>query len=349
MRLVPGDPERLGGYWLAGRLGASWRSVVYDAYDDDGRRFAVKVPRAEVGRRLDRVSCPHVAAVVEVGVDAGLPYVVSEFVDGPDLRQAVSRHGPYAGDDLIALAGALARALRALHAAGVAHGELKPESVLLAADGPKVIDVGVASGGPVGCTRTYLAPEVFTGCEAGTAADVFAWGAVVLFAATGRDPFTGASMGALMHRLLTADPDLGALPAPLRDLVGRALAKDSAARPTADELPVETAGELRPPEGLRGPRSLGEVAEEAYAALGPGEREEVPGLLLRLLDGDGPYAAALAPLMDAGLLVRRSVRVPPRETGVGKLVAVADDRVTPASAALYRAWPRLRAWMATGP
>ncbi|SDK18677.1 WD40 repeat domain-containing serine/threonine protein kinase [Nonomuraea jiangxiensis] len=348
MRLVPGDPERLGGYWLAARLGAGGRGVVYDAYDDEGRRYAVTVPRGEVGRRFERVSCRHLADVVSVGIDEGVPYVVSEFVSGPDLRSAVDLHGPYAGDELVALANALAGALGVLHEAGLTHRGLNPESVLLAGDGPKVIELGLPAGSAVGGTYTYQSPEVVTGGEPGAAADVFAWGAVVLFAATGCDPFRGESLGGVMHRLLTVDPDLSVLPDVLREPVGRALAKDPADRPAAAELRVESAAELRPPEEYAGTRPLGEVAEEAYLALTPRQQEEVPGLLLRLLDGDNPddEGDVLAPLMAAGLLVRRSVRVPPVETAVGKLVAVSDDRVAPASAALYRAWPRLRAWVA---
>ncbi|MET7333715.1 serine/threonine-protein kinase [Nonomuraea sp. NPDC005650] len=340
---MPGDPERLGGFWPAARLGAGGRGVVYDAYDDEGRRFAVTVPRGEVGRRFERVTCPHLAEVVAVGDDEGVPYVVSEYVDGPDLRRAVELHGPYTGDELVALAGALATALSALHEAGLTHRGLNPESVLLAADGPKVIELGLPAGG----TYTYTAPEALTGRDSGAAADVFAWGAVVLFAATGDDPFSGQSLGGVMHRLLTVDPDLGALPEPLRELVGRALAKDPADRPAARELRVESQAEVRPPAGHAGPRSLGEVAEEAYLALTPRQQAEVPGLLLRLLDGDSPHdeGDVLGPLLEAGLLVRRSVRVPPTETPVGKLVAVSDQRVAPASAALYRAWPRLRDWV----
>ncbi|MFF0326141.1 protein kinase [Nonomuraea angiospora] len=343
MRLVPGDPERLGGFWLAARLGAGGRGVVYDAYDDEGRRFAVTVPRGQVGRRFERVTCPHLAEVVAVGDDEGVPYVVSAYVNGPDLRRAVELHGPYAGDELIALAGALASALGALHEAGLTHRGLNPESVLLAADGPKVIELGVPAGG----TYTYTAPEVLTGHDSGAAADVFAWGAVVLFAATGDDPFSGTSLGGVMHRLLTVDPDLGALPEPLRELVGRALAKDPADRPAARELRIGSPADVRPPEGHAGPRSLGEVAEEVYLALTPRQQAEVPGVLLRLLDGDSPHdeGDVLGPLMAAGLLVRRSVRVAPTETPVGKLVAVSDQRVAPASAALYQAWPRLRAWV----
>ncbi|MEO3870623.1 protein kinase [Nonomuraea sp. B12E4] len=348
MRLVPGDPERLGGHWLAARLGAGGRGVVYDAYDDEGRRYAVTVPRGEVGRRFERVSCRHLADVVSVGIDEGVPYVVSEFVSGPDLRSAVDLHGPYSGDELVALANALAGALTVLHEAGLTHRGLNPESVLLAADGPKVIELGLPAGGSVGGTCTYQSPEVLTGEEPGAAADVFAWGAVVLFAATGHDPFRGESPGELMRRLLTVDPDLSTLPDVLREPVGRALAKDPADRPAAAELRVESTAELRPPEGFAGARPLGEVAEEAYQALTPRQQEEVPGLLLRLLDGDNPIdeGDVLAPLMAAGLLVRRSVRVPPTETAAGKLVAVSDNRVAPASAALYRAWPRLRGWVA---
>ncbi|MFD1536526.1 protein kinase domain-containing protein [Nonomuraea guangzhouensis] len=355
MRLVPGDPERLGGYWLAGRLGAGGRGVVYDAYNDEGRRFAIKVPRGEVTRQLAEavglVKPRYLARVVGVGLDSESPYIVSEFADGPDLRQAVAVHGPYAGDELLALATALATALSTLHEAGIAHRDLKPENVLLAPDGPRVIDYGMAAGDPVGGRYTYLAPEVLTGQRAGAAADVFAWGAVVLYAATGRDPFQGESLGGIMHRLLTVDPDLGDLPQPLRDLAGRALAKNPADRPSAAELLVGGRTELRPPAGMTGPRSLGEVAEEAYAALTPAQQGELPGLLLRLLDGeevkdDGDEGGVLTRLVAAGLLVRLSVRVEPTTTEVGKLVAISDDRVAPASAALFRAWPRLRGWSA---
>lgn len=355
MRLVPGDPERLGGYWLAGRLGAGGRGVVYDAYNDEGRRFAIKVPRGEVTRQLVEavglVKPRYLARVVGVGLDSERPYIVSEFADGPDLRQAVAVHGPYAGDELLALATALATALSTLHEAGIAHRDLKPENVLLAPDGPRVIDYGMAAGDPVGGRCTYLAPEVLTGQRAGAAADVFAWGAVVLYAATGRDPFQGESVGGIMHRLLTVDPDLGDLVPPLRDLAGRALAKNPADRPCAAELLVGAPIELRPPGGMTGPRSLGEVAEAAYASLTPSQQGELPGLLLRLLDGEqvkdnGDEGSVLTRLVAAGLLVRLSVRVEPTTTEVGKLVAISDDRVAPASAALFHAWPRLRAWAA---
>ncbi|MFG2075779.1 WD40 repeat domain-containing serine/threonine protein kinase [Nonomuraea maritima] len=350
MRLVPGDPERLGGFWLAARLGAGARGVVYDAYDDEGRRFAVTVPRAPTreAHRFAQLTCRHLARVVAAGADAGIPYLVSEFVDGPDLRRAVELHGPYTGDELVALAAALASALRALHEAGLTHRGLDPCGVLLASGGPKLIELGLEAETSLAGSYTYLAPEVVTGQEPDAAADVFAWGAVVMFAATGRDPFHGDSLGGVMHQLLAVDPDPSGLPASLCELVGRALAKDPADRPAASELLVESATALSTPDGhVRAP-SLGERAELVYLSLSPTQQQEVPSLLLRLLDGDSPHdeGDVLRPLMEGGLVVRRSVRVPPAETPVGKLVAVSDDRVSPVSAALYRAWPRLRRWVA---
>ncbi|MFD2349342.1 protein kinase [Nonomuraea ferruginea] len=155
MRSVPGDPERLGGYWLAGRLGAGRHGVVYDAYDDEGRRFAVRVPRGPLPR-VRPVTHPHLASVLEVRSGGTPAYVVSEFASGPSLREAISLHGPYAGEELVALATAVASALACLHGAGLAHGDLRPGKVLLTGDGPKVICPGVP--GSIGGTRTYLAP-----------------------------------------------------------------------------------------------------------------------------------------------------------------------------------------------
>lgn len=342
---MPGDPEELGGYWLAGRLGTGSRGIVYDSYDDQGRRFAVRVPCRDLAP-IRRVAHRHLAEVVEVRLDGRVPYVVSEFADGPGLRQAVARHGPYRGEELVTLAANVASALHALHAAGLTHHDLRPDKVLLTGGGPKVI--GVGGPGAVGCTRTYLAPEVFTGQPAGAASDVFAWGGLVLYAATGEDPFRGESLGEVMHRLLTVDPDVSMLPDALRDLVARALAKDPSARPETRELLVETALELPPPDGPAGPRPLGEVAEEIYATLSLPQRLELPGLLLALMTGPAPRDehGTLARLTEAGLLVRPSVRVPPAHTGLGTLVAVNGDGVVPVHAALYKAWPRLRAWVA---
>lgn len=369
MRLVPGDPERLGSYWLAGRLGAGGQGVVYEAYDEQGARYAIKVLHGGVTERLAkeaqaaaRVASFCTVNVVEVRLDAAPPYIVSEFVEGPNLRQAVERRGAYAGEELFSLAAGLATALAAVHEAGVVHRDLKPENVLLAPDGLKVIDFGVArtaemsltTTGFVAGTPTYMAPEVFTGQRAGPPADVFAWGGVVLYAATGRDPFQAESLGGVMHRVLTVDPDLDDLPEPLRALVARALSKDPAQRPQAQGLLLGDAPRLSQPAGLTGARPLGELAEEVYATLTPHQQKAVPGLLLRMVGEDAvrriPLAEAendevLSRLTDAGLLVRHSIKVPPTDTADGTLVAVSDDSVAPASGALFHAWPRLREWL----
>lgn len=349
MRSVPGDPERLGGYWLAGRLGAGRHGVVYDAYDDEGRRFAVRVPRGPLPR-VRPVTHPHLASVLEVRSGGTPAYVVSEFASGPSLREAISLHGPYAGEELVALATAVASALACLHAAGLAHGDLRPGKVLLTGDGPKVICPGVP--GSIGGTRTYLAPEVVTGqpggAAGGAAGDVFAWGALVLFAATGDDPFRGGSMGEVMHRLLSCDPDLTALPPRLRGRVARALSKDPSSRPPASALPLPTSARV---PALPGPPALGEVAEELYASLTAVERDRLRELLVELAPGTPPAAApaldepVLSRLLESGLLVRPSVAVPPARTDAGTLVAVTGDRLVPATAALFHAWPRLRDWL----
>ncbi|WP_431900927.1 protein kinase domain-containing protein [Nonomuraea sp. bgisy101] len=341
-RLLPGDPDRLGGYWLAGRLGSC-----FDAYDRGGRRYAIKMARGRAP-----VVAPHCVARV---VESGPGFVVSEFVQGPSLREAVSHAGPYAGDRLHRIAVALATALVAIHDAGAVHRHLGPDCLLLGPEGPRVTGVGTADA-------QRPAPEVFTGGAAGPPADVFSWGATVLFAATGRDPFEAESLGELMHAVLTVDPDVSDLPEPLRSMAARALAKEPGERPTARELLIgltgsaepavgaHLAGDVRPPEGLTGPPPLGDVAEGVYQGLPPEQQSSLPEVLLRMREpGRLPLAEveddpAVAALTEAGLLVRRSIAVPPVDRPEGRLVAVADDSVGPASPALFHAWPRLRSW-----
>ncbi|MFE3454364.1 hypothetical protein ACFXJ8_36125 [Nonomuraea sp. NPDC059194] len=341
-RLLAGDPDRLGGYLLAGRLGSG-----FDAYDRAGRRYAITMARGRAP-----VVAPHCVARV---VESGPGFVVSEFVQGPSLREAVAHAGPYAGDRLHRIAVALATALVAIHDADAVHRHLGPDCLLLGPKGPRVTGVGTADA-------QRPAPEVFTGESAGTPADVFAWGATVLFAATGRDPFEGESLGELMHAVLTVDPDVSDLPEPLRSMAARALAKEPGDRPTARELLIGLTGsaepavgahlaaEVRPPEGLTGTPPLGDVAEGVYQSLPSEQQSTLPETLLRMREpGRLPLAEvegdpAVAALTEAGLLVRRSIAVPPVDRPEGRLVAVADASVSPASPALFHAWPRLRSW-----
>ena len=261
--LREGDPEVLGPYRLAGRLGEGGQGVVFLGHDPGATPVAVKVLRrdlaADAGVRsrfakevtaAQRVAAQFcVAQVLDADLAADTPYVVTEFVDGPTLSQSVRSDGPRTGAALHRLAVATATALTAIHEAGVVHRDFKPANVLLGADGPRVIDFGIArtldvaatqTGGIVG-TPSYMAPEQFSG-HAGAAADVFAWGCVMVFASSGRPPFNGRDMPVLINQILHQEPDLGMLSGPLRDIVHAALRKDPAHRPDMQEILLRLLG-----------------------------------------------------------------------------------------------------------
>ncbi|WP_177227360.1 WD40 repeat domain-containing serine/threonine protein kinase [Nonomuraea pusilla] len=402
--MAAGDPQRIGGYWLAGRLGAGGQGVVYEAYDAGGARVALKVLHGGDRHRMEReaeaarrVASFCTARVLAVELDGPRPFIASEYVPGPSLRRAVTQGRRFAGDDLVRLATAVATALTAIHEAGVVHRDLKPDNVLLGPDGPRVIDFGIARTADMSLTRTgevsgtptYMAPEVLTGVRAGPPADVFAWGAVVVFAATGRDPFHADNLGGVMHRVLSSQPDLTGLPEPLAALVGAALSKDPEARPAARDLllallaggmaggvaggvsgRVAGTGALGAADtgrllaagsasggGVRGLHggahggdpALGAIAEDAYAALAPEERELAAEVFLRLVTvtDDGQEAARRAPLEDlyAGRAEEERLAVERILAAFAYVVAHGGGEVSLSRPALLRAWPRLRAWV----
>ncbi|MBB2943903.1 hypothetical protein FB565_003632 [Actinoplanes lutulentus] len=261
--LRPDDPRRLGGYHLHARLGEGGMGAVFLAHDADDRRVAIKLIRPELAadpafrarfrsevRRARQVPPFCTAAVLDADPEHPTPYLVVEYVEGASLEEMVRRDGPLRGGALHSVAIGVATALAAIHSAGVIHRDLKPANVLLSLGTPKVIDFGIARAAeaPTEHTRpdqmvgtiAYMAPERFETGEAraaaGPAMDVFAWGVLVAYAATGTTPFAADSPVATAARILTQPPDLDGLDGPMRDLVLTALAKNPEERPSAHDL-----------------------------------------------------------------------------------------------------------------
>ncbi|MEU4229985.1 serine/threonine-protein kinase [Nonomuraea sp. NPDC026600] len=259
--LRPGDPPRLGDYLITGRLGQGGQGVVYLGTGPDGEQVAIKLMAGGRAGGIDRTAQRELAAARQVAefctarvITADLghdpPYVVSEYIEGPSLADVA----PLRGADLIRLAISTATALTAIHRAGVVHRDFKPGNVLMAKDGPRVIDFGIArlagltaTKNAVAGTPPYMAPEQFGDGPVGAAGDVFAWGSTMAYAATGRPPFGEDTIAAVAYRILQAEPGLGDLPEPLRGIVARCLAKAPAARPTARDVLLELLGEDRRP------------------------------------------------------------------------------------------------------
>ncbi|PSK84195.1 serine/threonine protein kinase [Murinocardiopsis flavida] len=289
--LHAGDPTSIGGYRLTGRLGKGGQGTVYLGTGADGGRVAVKVLDAEwvesadLRRRFEReaaaarrVASFCTAQVLDADFASAQPYIVSEYVEGPSLKEQVDRHGPRAGADLHRLAVATATALVAVHEAGIVHRDFKPANVLMAGEGPRVIDFGIAQSSDVTGAQTqsvigtpgYMAPEQISGERLTASADVFAWGAVMVFAATGKAPFTGDSVPAVIHKVMTIEPDLRHLPEPWQSLLGACLAKDPADRPSSDALLMRLLGRREAAAGPPAPTAPARAtAPEAAAQGGP--------------------------------------------------------------------------------
>ncbi|MGP4025226.1 serine/threonine-protein kinase [Actinomadura sp. 3N407] len=278
--LGPDDPRGLGGYTLLGRLGEGGQGVVYLGRDGDGELVTVKLlrggtaagdrARSRFVKEADaalQVSGRHTARVLDADMTGDRPYIVSEFVEGPPLQHVVEDRGPLPAPRLRKIALRTAAALAAIHRAGIVHRDFKPGNVLLGPDGAKVIDFGIArtadavldtplTTGPVG-TPAYMAPEQIEDEPVGPPADVFAWGATMVFAATGRPPFGTGPSAAVMRRVTSRRPDLGDMEGPLRDLAARCLDKNPAARPTAPQIVRalrEGQGPMTKPRPTRIPR-----------------------------------------------------------------------------------------------
>jgi serine/threonine protein kinase len=256
--LHPGDPQWAGPYRLLGRLGNGGMGQVFLGRSAGGRPVAVKIIRADLAGDANfrarfrqevaaarRVSGLYTALVVDAGLDGQMPWLATAYVAGPSLAEAVTSHGELPAQTVLALAAGLAEGLHAIHGAGVVHRDLKPSNVLLADDGPRVIDFGISRAaeasalthtGVVVGSPGFMSPEQAEGREVGPPSDIFSLGAVLTFAATGEGPFGTGRTHALIYRVVHGQPSLDHLPALVRPLVERCLAKDPADRPTASDL-----------------------------------------------------------------------------------------------------------------
>ncbi|MBL1082344.1 ABC transporter substrate-binding protein [Streptomyces actinomycinicus] len=295
------DPSRLAGHRLLGRLGAGGMGVVYLARSAGGALVALKVIQAEYAEDAGfrerfrreaetarRMTSPWVAALVDADPEAVQPWLATAFVPGPSLGEAVAAHGPLPLRSLRVLGARLAEALRDLHAVGLVHRDVKPGNVLLALDGPRLIDFGVArdpqdtsltSTGVVVGTPGFLAPEQARGeREAGPAGDVFSLGCVLAHAAAGRPPFGTGSLDALLYRTVHDAPDLDGVPQQLAEVVRRCLEKDPRLRPTAEALSQTLAAEPADPREI-----LRAVRPPAPGDAEPGDEAWLPEPLIRLI------------------------------------------------------------------
>jgi serine/threonine protein kinase len=256
--LGSGDPRQLGPYAILSRIGGGGMGVVYLGQARDRRLVAVKVIRADRAadpdsaarfrrevRAASGVAGFCTARVLDADLDAPQPYYVTEYVQGPTLQEAVEEGGPLIGSSLEAFAVGVAEALEAIHAAGVVHRDLKPSNVLLAREGPKVIDFGIArtvdattltqTGKVVGSVN-WLSPEQLRTGRASEASDVFAWGGLVTFAGTGHPPFGHGAVGTIANRILHQEPDLHGLHGRLLAAVRAAMDRDPSRRPSPRTL-----------------------------------------------------------------------------------------------------------------
>jgi outer membrane protein assembly factor BamB len=354
------DPRRIRGYQLLGRLGSGGMGTVFLGRSPAGLPVAIKVVHAELAEepsfrsRFARevtaaraVSGAFTAPVIDADPTAPSPWLVTAYLPGMTLHDAVVRYGPFPVPAVYALAASLAVALVSVHRAGVVHRDLKPANVMLAPDGPRLIDFGIAhaadatvvtrAGSLIG-SPGFLSPEQAVGGATGPASDVFAFGAVLTFAATGEGPFGRGSAPALIYRVVHDPPRLdGVVDPELRDMIAACLAKDPMARPYPVGLLQHLSGRAPSAEELQGtgwlPESVaGGIADHAPAVPGPGRRRF-------LAIGGGAVAAVAAGVAGVALTTRGGGRHPAGATASSAPV-IPSPTPTPTPADPRRRWTR---------
>ncbi|MFI6006625.1 serine/threonine-protein kinase [Streptomyces sp. NPDC051366] len=344
----------VGRYRIVARLGAGGMGQVYLARSPGGRPVAVKVVRPELATDRDfrrrfarevaaarRVNGAFTAGVVDADPDGSPAWLATVYVPGLSLGEAISVHGPWPAQSVVALGAGLVEGLEAIHGAGVVHRDLKPGNVLLAADGPRVIDFGISvaseasaltSTGTVIGTPGFMSPEQLTGRSVGPASDVFSLGALLAYTATGVGPFGTGTPHALHFRAVYEQPDLDRLPAELRPVVTDCLAKQPDHRPTVADLlhrlttadggdggdgRAESAVTLPLPEHCWMPDRIAQAVEE-YAS---SSLSETPA--------PTPQKKPLIPLASDQPAIDALVSAPPKASDADELPVL---RIAPASA-----------------
>jgi outer membrane protein assembly factor BamB len=343
--LVAGDPWQVGTYRLRARLGSGGMGRVFLGYSPAGRPVAVKVIHPELAKdpmfrtRFRRevaaakaVSGAYTAPVMAAGPDDDPPWLATAFVPGPSLADAVAAAGPLPEPSVWKLTAGLVEALQAVHAAGLVHRDLKPANVLLANDGPRVIDFGISaavegtrmtSTGLVAGTPSFMSPEQANGARVGPESDVFSLGCVIVFAATTAPAFGDGHVASVLYRLVHAEPALGRVPGGLREVVAACLAKAPADRPTLAWLVTAVAGGLGPEAGTGltsfWPGAVSRLIGEYQDRLST----EIPAPLA----GDGGRLVGNAPPQPATVAASQA-GMAPSASGPGPLIAGPAGLVT---------------------
>jgi len=366
------DPERIGPYVLLGRLGAGAMGQVYLGRSTAGRLVAVKTIKIELAEEAGfrdhfahevaaarRVSGMFTAAVVAADPEADVPWLATAYIPAPSLSRLVRSCGPQPLETIWWLAAGCAEALESIHGAGLVHRDLKPSNVLVAPDGPRVIDFGVARAaeriqltvtrGAVG-TPAYMAPEQARDTrQASAASDVFALGATLLFAATGHAPYQGDTVMDVLVRLATEPPDLTDLPSELTSLITACLERSPRDRPTSATL-LDQLGPLvdAPPDSGTGHSYLTEPAmalirefqrtPQLEPRVGPGEASDASLASDTSLSGGTSLASDTSLSGDASEASDASVASEPGEDGATYASHLALPTLPAPPAAGARRW-----------
>jgi serine/threonine protein kinase len=358
------DPRSVGPYSLLGRLGGGGMGQVFLGRSRGGRLVAVKVIRPDLAgepgfrARFARevaaarnVGGLFTALVIDDDAQGPVPWLATAYVAGPSLAEAVGEHGPLPVASVLTLAAGLAEGLEEIHAAGLVHRDLKPSNVLLAHDGPRVIDFGISraaeatmltESGTVMGSPGFMSPEQAAGGTVGPPSDVFSLGAVLAFAATGEGLFGTGSTEALVFRIVHSEPDTAQLPEQIRPVIQRCLAKDPALRPASSDLLAELGAGQLAADWLPVPVADQLSRYEPSTVTGPGARQDQRDAARNGHRPDSPprmnrrrwtWATATA----ATLTIAAAIAFLNWPTGLPSVPDVQGDNLTAATSALTAA------------